>query len=343
MTVAASEIADALRWVWVIIAAVWIGCAWLYRVPYTRVLRGLVALVALDIALHWLGDFVERPHSNLPSDFSLYSLVTLSAAVAGLCVACAYARWRGMDLTLLLAAAAVCVIAGVVAGRAQYVWLNWNYYTENADVITDFSQGGFALRGALLAGFPALLLFALVTRSSFWQLADAAALGIALASSIGWYGAHLTHFYYGIAIGDALPSANLFAPLAHSVRGFAFQFVQDLPDAYNVIALRIPVQLIASIFYMVLFFIVLAVALREKSRAHDGSAFVTELALASAAGFVFGFWRGDATLLWNGLRADQWIDLALFIFALALAGGRRWFALQRARARQALPKGMQPA
>lgn len=343
MTVAASEIADALRWVWVLFAALWIGYAWLNRVPYTRVLWGLGALLALELALHWLADFAERPNSNLPSDFSLYTLVILSAASAGLCVACAYARWRGMDLTLALTAALVCVIAGVVAGRAQHVWLNWNYYVENSDVIADLSQGGLALRGGLMAGFLALLLFALVTRNSFWQLADAAALGIALASSIGWYGAHLTHFYSGIAIDDALAPAGVFEPFAQGARGFAFQFVQDLPDAYNVIALRIPVQLMASIIFMLLFLIVLAVARREKSRAHDGSAFVIFLALAAAAGLGLGFWRGDATLMWNGLRADQCFDLALLVFALALAGARGWRVLRRARAPQSADKVMQSA
>ncbi|MBI4674083.1 MAG: prolipoprotein diacylglyceryl transferase [Chloroflexi bacterium] len=343
MTVAASDIADALRWGWCALGAVWIVYAWLHRVEYVRVLWGLVGLGALDGALHLLADFVERPASNLPSDFSLYSVVMLSAAGAGLCAACVYARWRGMNLTTVLVAALVVILAGALAGRAQFVWLNWDYYAENMDAIAEVAQGGFALRGALLAGLLALFLFARVTRSAFWQLADAAALGLSLAASIGWYGAHLTHNYYGVALDDALPSAQVFEPLAQTMRGFAFSFVQDLPDAYNVIALRIPVQLMASIFFMTLFFVLLAVARRKKARTHDGSVFVTYLALASAAGLVFGFWRGDATLLWYGLRADQWLDAALLVLALALAGGCQWSARQRARAPQSPFEVIQPA
>lgn len=343
MTVAASEIAGALRWAWIFVGALWIAYAWLHRVAYTRVLSGLIGLFALDWALHFIADFVERPDSNLPSDFSFYSLVMLVAAGAGIFVACAYARRRGMNGLTVLYAALLCAGMGALAGRAYYVWTNWAFFVENTDGITDLSTGGFGIRGAWLAGWLALFLFALVTHTSFWQLADAGALGLALASSIGWYGAHLTHLYYGLAIDETVSSPDTLMPLASRVRALGFEFVQDLPDAYNVIALRIPVQLMESIFFMTLFLILLYVALREKSRAQDGSAFVIFLALASAAGFIFGFWRGDTTWMWNGLRIDQWIDLAGLVLALVLAGGRKWFARQRVRAPHAVSGGIQPA
>ena len=330
MTVTATELADALRWIWLGAGLVWIAYAWLHRIAYPRVLWSLLGLVALDWFCHRLADFVERPASNLPSDFSVYSLMMLTAGIAGFSVAFLYARWRGISFTSIAAAACLCIIAGAFAARAQYVWMNWDYFAENTELITDLSVGGTSWRGAFLTGLVALFLFTLVTRQSFWQFADAAALGAALASSIGWYGAHITHLYYGLALEAAQNSAGIFEPLRANVRAFAFQFVQDLPDAYNVIALRIPVQLMASIFFLVLFFVLVYIALREKSRAHDGSAFLWFLVCASAAGFIFGFWRGDATVFWNGLRADQWIDLMVLILALGLMGARKLAARSRA-------------
>lgn len=329
MTVAASELADALRWVWLVVGAIWIGYGWLHRVPYARVFWGLVGLVALDWVLHFVAEFVERPESNLPSDFALYSLGMTAAALAGLGVALAYGHWRGISLNIIVGAALVCVTIGALAGRAYFVWGNWDYFVENTDGIADLSLGGMSWRGAFVAGMIALFLFALVLRQSFWQLGDAAALGLALALSIGWYTAHLTHLYYGIAIDETVHARSIFEPLAQNLRAFGFQFVQDLPDAYNVIALRIPVQRMASLFYLLLFGVLLFGALREKSRAHDGSAFVLFLALTSAAGFVLGFWRGDAAPEWNGLRVDQWLDVFLLAVALALAAQRTWFVRTR--------------
>lgn len=323
MTISLSEITDALRWLWLALGAIWIGYAWLHRVEYTRIVLGLFGLFALDVVLHWIAEFFERPDSNLPSDFSVYAVVMLVAASVGLSVAGAYARWRGLSVWAVVYAALCCAVAGAVAGRAQYVLFNWDFFVENQELMMELAIGGMSWRGAQLAGLGALFLYARLSHNSFWQLADAAALGIALASSIAWQGAHATHLYYGAVIDQTFPPAQWFEPLAVSVRAFAFNFVQDAPDAYNAIALRIPIQRMASIFYLLLFFVLLMIALREKARAHDGSAFVAYLVIAAAAGFLFGFWRGDATLLWNGLRADQWLDVLLLAFALALIPLRR--------------------
>ncbi len=325
MTVSLSDIADALRWLWLACGIVWIGYAWLHRVAYTRGLLVLVALFVLDWTLHAFADFAEQPDSKIPSDFALYTVMMLLAALAGLTAACLYARVRGMNVLTVIDAALVCAIAGGIGGRAYQVLTNWNYYSENTDLIADLAYGGFGLRGALMLGFVALFLFAILTRNSFWKLADAAVIGLALAQSIGWYGAALTHTHYGIAL-DAAPHDEMFASLAHIVRAFGYNFVQDLPDAYNLSAFRIPVQMIAAIFFLGLFFLLLLNARAKRA----GYLFACYLLLVSVANFIFGFWRGDETLLWNGLRVDQWLDGGMFIFAAALV----WLHAGRGRVSQ---------
>lgn len=343
MTVSTSDIADALRWFWFFCGIVWLVYAWLHRVQYSRVLLGIIGLIALDFVLHTFADFAEQPDSTIPSDFALYSVMMLLAAVVGLSAACVYARWRGINVWRVIDAALVCVIAGGIGGRAYQVFTNWAYYSENTDVITDLTQGGFGLRGALLLGFIALALFALITHYSFWKLADAAVIGLSLAQSIGWYGASLTHAHYGIALDAPVPT-GLFAPLAQIIRTFGYNFVQDLPDAYNLIAFRVPIQLIGMLFYFALFLFLLFTSRNNKSGfPFDGSRFVYYILLVGAANFIFGFWRGDETLVWNGIRIDQWFDLGMLLFGLALAGGQRWSRLQRERISIAQRRMVQPA
>lgn len=328
MTVTSSQIVDALRWFWLTVGIVWVGYAWLNRVPYLRALLGIVALFALDWGLHALAEFTEEPGSNLPSDFALYSVMMLVAAICGLAVAYLYARWRKLDGTTVLEAALVLVIVGGIGGRAYQVWTNWNFYAENNDLIAELSHGGFGIHGALVLGFIALALFAIITRNSLGKLMDTAVVGLSLAQGIGWYGAALTYTHYGIPL-DAAPPVGLFAPLAQFVRGFGYNFVQDLPNAYNIIAFRIPVQMLSAWFYLALDFVLLLVARSNPKR--PGLLFAIYLTAASVASFLFGFWRGDATLVWNGLRMDQWFDLGLLVVGLALVSGHYVSGLQRRR------------
>lgn len=328
MTVAISDIADTLRWLWLVSSILWLAYSWLHRIEYRRVLLGIIGLLALDWLLHAFADYAEEPGSNLPSDFARYSVIMLLAASVGLSAAFLYARGRGLRGMTVIDAALVCVIAGGIGGRAYHVWMNWNYYSENRDFITDLAQGGFGIRGALIFGFVALAAFAWVTHNSFWQLGDATVIGLSIAQSIGWYGAYLTHTHYGIAL-DTPASAAPFAPLAQIIRAFGYNFVQDLPDAYNLIAFRIPVQMISALFFFALF---LMLSLRARANPkRTGLLFTDYWLLSSLANFIFGFWRGDETLMWNGLRVDQWIDLLLFAIGLALAGGRILSRLQRKR------------
>ena len=118
MTVSLSDIADVLRWVWISCAIVWIAYAWLHHISYWRTLLGLGALLVLDWLLHAFADFAEQPNSNIPTDFALYSVMMLLAALAGLTAACLFARWRGMNVLIVIDAALLCTIAAGIGGRA---------------------------------------------------------------------------------------------------------------------------------------------------------------------------------------------------------------------------------
>lgn len=335
MTVDLNDLADGLRWLLLLAGIAWIAYAWLRRIEYRRAVLTLAALAAIDFLAHALSSFAERPDSGIPTDFSVFSLLILLAAIAGLGIAYLYARHVPLDLGTMLDATLVVVIFGGIGARGYHVLTHWDYYSQNTGDITNLAQGGMGLRGGLALGLIALLLFALIRRVSFWKLADAGAIGLALAQSIGWYSAHLIGANYGV-VSDASVVLPFGGP-GGTVVGIA----QDLPDVYGIVAPRVPVQLIAVAFFLVLF---LALAwINRRWRPKEGVLFLSYLIVSAVGGFALGYLRADETLIWNGWRIDQWVDLllaALGFAALAIRAipspssrGRKWFPM-RGRAKE---------
>lgn len=316
MTVDLIDLADGLRWLLVLAAIVWIAYAWLRRIDYRSAVLVLAGIAAIDFLAHAFAAWAERPDSGIPTDFSIYSLVILAAAAAGLLVAYLVSRRAGMKVALLLDATLVAVIFAAIGARAYHVIAHWDYYSQNTGNITNLAQGGMGFIGALALGLVALLVFAVIRRVSFWQLADAGAIGLALAQSIGWYGAHLVGANYG-AVSDAALVLPI-GPPGGTLVGLA----QDLPDVYGIVAPRVPVQLIAMSFFFILFLLLIWISGRW--RVGDGIVFLSFLIMSALGGFGLGFLRADETLMWNGWRIDQWMDLTLAGMGLVVLGFRSY-------------------
>lgn len=314
MTVDLNDLADGLRGPLLLAGLMWIGYAWLKRLEYRRAVLGLAALAAVDFLAHAFADWASQSDSGLPTDLSVFSLLILLAAAAGLGAAYLYSRRAGLAPGMLLDAMLAAVIFGGIGARAYHVLTHWDYYGQNSGDITNLAQGGMGLRGALATGLIALLVFALLRRAPFWRLSDAGAVGLALAQSIGWYGADLVGANYGVVSDAALVLP--FGPAGSTVVGLA----QDLPDVYGIVAPRLPVQMISVVFFLALFLILVWMAWRR--RPAEGIVFLTYLIVSALGGFFIGYLRADESLSRGGLRMDQWIDLLFAGIGLAALGVR---------------------
>lgn len=234
-------------------------------------------------------------------DFDFFELPLYTVLVmlgAGLGLATAYLFWRAYARraaapATFLNGALVVFLGGVVGARAYHVATHWDYYAARPAEIAQIDLGGLALRGALILGFIALLVFARWRHLRIFRLLDAAALGLALGQAIGWAGALAQGANYGV-VSDS--------PLAI-----------DLPDIYGLLAPRLPVQPAEIILFALLFIGLLILA---ASQPHAGMLFVVYLAVAATANLALGFARGDETLFIGALRIDQWIDLGFLGLAL---------------------------
>ncbi len=230
-------------------------------------------------------------------EVSAFTFSLVVGAAGALAIGDLYARRVRLPRDLFWSAAVVVTLVGIVGARLAYVAMHPDYFGANPDQVLNFDQGGLAWRGALLAGSFALVAFAFLRRvaGALLQIADAFAAGLPLALSIGWYGAHAQHLYYGA------PNDGIFA--------------QELPDGFGIYDLRFPVQLTLSLFFALVFVLLLWVMRRHPPPGRIAATFL----IASALGnFALSFFRGDETLWWNGLRVDQWLDMVIGASGLIL-------------------------
>lgn len=238
--------------------------------------------------------FIEMP---------VYTALVMLGAVVGVLVAYLYLRVRRIgQRRKFIDIALIVFVAAWIGARVYHVALNGEYYAARPDEITQFGLGGLAMRGALIAGFVALAIYAGMRRTSVWHLADAGALGLTIGQAIGWTGALAHGANYGVASESRI--------------------AQDLPDLYGLIQPRFPLQPAEIILFVGLFVGLLFFATRQP---RAGALFLAYLLIASAANCALGFQRGDETVFVGALRIDQIVD-ATFA-ALALVGLVRYLTI----------------
>jgi phosphatidylglycerol:prolipoprotein diacylglycerol transferase len=142
----------------------------------------------------------------------------------------------------------LAAFAGLVGGRAGFVWANWAYFQDHAGEIPLVWQGGLSYHGVLLAGLAAFFLWTVWRKRPFGRDAALLAPGLALMTTAGWLACWLEGCGYG--------RETILGPLA-----------ADLPDSYGVQAVRYQTQMMGMALSLLAFFAVLALRRRLKAGA----------------------------------------------------------------------------
>jgi len=229
-------------------------------------------------------------------ELPVYTALVMLGGAVGLAIAYLYLRWQSAaGRRRFFDAALIVLLAAWVGARTCHVALHWDYYVARPDEIAQFGLGGLAMRGAFIAGGLALAIYARVRRVSFWQFADASALGLTSGQALGWGGA-LAHGANAGSVSDV-------------------RFALDLPDLYGLVQPRFPLQHIEIAFFVILFVSLLWWASRAPQ---SGTVFLAYLAINSLVQLGLGTQRGDETVFIGVWRFDQLVDACLLVVALAI-------------------------
>ncbi len=224
-----------------------------------------------------------------------YTAVMSLGIVIGIGFTVWQARRRGLSadwLDGLLAALA----AGVMGGRAGFVWGEWAYFQERPSAILQIQQGGLNYHGALLAGLMALWGWCWWQKRPFLPTAALLAPGIALASAFGWFACWLD----GCAYGQEAAAGSLLAA--------------DLPDKFGIYGWRYQTQILGIALSLLVFVWVWP----RQRRWLPGQTFGFTLFALSLSRIGIELLRSDSVLQLSGININIILDTAFALFSLLL-------------------------
>lgn len=202
-------------------------------------------------------------------------------------------RSRTAD-TLLLA-----VVCALALGRALHVALHWGYFQDHVEEIFALRAGGLSWQGA---AWGALIGCGV---GSWWRGLrwPSLAMGLALAAPLlgigAWYGCQQALCAHGAEVG--------------TLADYPTWLVVDARDRFGLYAPRFNTHALG----MGLMLLTLWSVWILRRRLLPLRLLALALALMATVQFSLGWLRGDPVPMIGGLRADQWLDIAL----LATAGG----------------------
>ena len=197
----------------------------------------------------------------------------------------------------------VCLAAlmgGVLLGRVIHVWLNWAYFADRTDeIIRIYQQGGLNWHGVFIGALFAGLLMAYFRKIEFSL--DRVAILVPILAFAAWYGCAASGCAYGIEI-ERMSDYPRFLTWAES-------------DIFGLLSPRFATQALGMAWAAILLMIALLFQWRNWL---DNRHLWLILFLLSSGSFAISFLQGDYALYVSGLRATQWFDIGMALFALVL-------------------------
>lgn len=252
-------------------------------------------------------------------------LVGLSVCIGLACVVWQIRTWAVLTHALIVG------ICALVLGRMGYVALHWAYFANHTNEMLSLASPGFQEHAALVGGLVGFWLWAKRDPS----IANSP-LPIVLCISLIGMAASLGCIANGCAYGREVFWQS------EGERSLAWRVAVDWPDAYGINNPRLPTQLFMAGWLGVVGGMLLWIGRGDKGTRRQGDKTSPLLLvplppcllwplLFALGDFVIQFARADASLVWAGLRAEQWLDVVFGTLAAAGIVRALWHGQTSAR------------
>lgn len=117
-----------------------------------------------------------------------YGIIIAIGMMCAILLALSEVRRTGQSEDLYIDFAMFVLVAAIVGARLYYVIFEWDSYKDNLLQIFNLRAGGLAIYGGIIAGTITLIVFCIVRKQNFFQMADVAVIGLLLGQIIGRWG-----------------------------------------------------------------------------------------------------------------------------------------------------------
>lgn len=182
------------------------------------------------------------------------------------------AKKAGLDSEPIFSILIIGVLAGFIGAKLLYMITVLDEIIANPDTFLQNLSDGFVVYGGIIAGILAACIYCRIKKLEFLRYLDAVAPAIALAQGFGRIGCFLAGCCYGMPTDSA----------------FSITFTHS-HYAPNNIAL-FPSQLVSSAFDFIHFFVLCALAKKNKTPGKIGAFYLVFYGIGR---FIIEFFRGD--------------------------------------------------
>ena len=249
-----------------------------------------------------------------------YGVLLAAAYLAGLQMATARARSRGLEASRVMDLGIIIIIAAIVGAKLLLVAVDFNYYRGHPAEIFSLARSGGVFYGGLIAAVLAAFWYLRRHKMPVWVTCDVFAPGIALGHAIGRVGCLFagccfgrpTTLPWGIVFSDPFAASYVGTPLGVHLH---------------------PTQLYEAGTELVILALLLAV--ERRGRPFAGRTFWFYTLLYGVSRFVIEYFRGDERGMLLGLSTSQFISVVLVplsVYMLLRLARRPQLAVQPAGA-----------
>ncbi len=151
--------------------------------------------------------FYEKSFTFFGLNIAYYGLIIAIGMALGVFVACKNAKFRGLKVDDIVIIACYVLPLSIICARIYYVIFSLDSYTSFWQVF-EIWKGGMAIYGGVIGGTLGVVIYCLIHKKNFLDIADVIVPSLLLGQAIGRWGNFVNQEAYGIYLSN--PSTHWF-------------------------------------------------------------------------------------------------------------------------------------